>query len=39
LDLGAGKRGMYEPNLTSYLGNLPETKEGVEFFFFRMRKR
>jgi hypothetical protein len=39
LDLRAGKRGIYKPNFTSSEGNLPERKEGVGFFFFRLRKR
>jgi hypothetical protein len=35
LGLRAGKRG----NFTSSRGNLPEKKQGVGFFFFRLRKR
>jgi hypothetical protein len=38
LDLRVGKRSIYKHNFTSYKGNLPERKEGVGFFFFRLSK-
>jgi hypothetical protein len=39
LELRTGKRSIYKPNFTSSEGNLPERKEGVGFFFLRLRKR